>query len=159
MRRPGIETNILYKDESYAIVGAAMSVHSELGNGFYEAVYQEALEKEFILKAIPYKREVALPIYYKGTLLSNYYVADFICYDKIIVELKAVSSFSSEHKAQVLNYLKATNSALGLLINFGESRLKYDRLIRDNERSTNGTNRSTNGTKRSTNDTNRNECF
>jgi len=106
-----------------------MAVHKEMGCGFLEAVYQEALEQEFCFQRIPYKREVPLPIYYKGELLSKSYIADFVCYDKIIVELKAVSSLSSEHKAQVLNYLKAVNFELGLLINFGECKLKYERLI------------------------------
>ena len=123
---------ILYKDESYKIIGAAMTVHSELSSGFLEAVYQEALEKEFCLQQIPYRREVPLPIYYKGELLSKSYIADFICYDNIIVELKTASSISSEYKAQVLNYLKATKKELGLLINFGENKLKYERLIRAN---------------------------
>ena len=122
--------NILYKDESYKIIGAAMAVHKEMGCGFLEAVYQETIEKEFCIQCIPYKREVLLPIYYKGELLSKNYMADFVCYDKIIVELKAVSSLSSEHKAQVLNYLKAANFELGLLINFGESKLKYERLVK-----------------------------
>ena len=125
---------ILYKDESYKIIGAAMIVHGELSSGFLEAIYQEALEKEFRIQQIPYKREVPLPIYYKGELLSKSYIADFICYDNIIIELKAVSSLASEHKAQVLNYLKATNNELGLLLNFGESKLKFERLIRANSR-------------------------
>jgi GxxExxY protein len=125
-----MNTDILFKDESYNIIGAAMAVHNELGSGFLESVYQEALEKEFSFRCIPYKREIQLPIFYKGELLSKKYIADFICYDKIIVELKAVSSILSEHKAQVLNYLKATNMELGIIINFGESQLKSDRLIR-----------------------------
>ena len=131
--------NLLYKDESYKIIGAAMVVHKEMGCGFLEAVYQEALEKEFFFQSIPYKREVPLPIYYKGELLSKSYIADFVCYDKIVVELKALSSLSSEHKAQVLNYLKSADFELGLLINFGEYNLKYERLINKKE-STNSTN-------------------
>ena len=132
--------DILYKDESYKIIGAAMAVYNEIGCGFLEAVYQEALEKEFCFQSIPYKREVPLPIYYKGELLSKNYIADFVCYDKIIVELKAISSLASEHKAQVLNYLKAANFELGLLINFGECKLKYERFIKKRE-STNDTNK------------------
>ena len=107
-----------------------MNVYNEIGSGFLEAVYQEAFEKELHLQNIPYKREVSLPIYYKGELLSKKYIADFVCYHKIIVELKATSSLSSENKAQVLNYLKAAKFELGLLVNFGESKLKYERLIR-----------------------------
>ena len=121
---------ILYKDESYKIIGAAMVVHSEIGSGFLEAVYQEALEKEFCLQCVPYKREVPLPIYYKGELLTKTYIADFVCFDSIIVELKAASALTSEYKAQVLNYLKAAKFELGLLINFGESKLHYERLVR-----------------------------
>jgi len=113
-----------------------MTVHREMGCGFLEAVYQEALEKEFCFQSIPYKREVSLSIFYKGELLSKNYFVDFICYNKIIIELKAVSSLSSEHKAQVLNYLKAADFELGLLINFGEGKLKYERLI-NKRRSTN----------------------
>ena len=125
--------DILYKDESYKIIGAAMIVHNEIGSGFLEAVYQEALEKEFYLQDVPYKREVPLPIFYKGEMLSKTYIADFVCYDNIIVELKAVSFMSSEHKAQVLNYLKAAKFELGLLINFGESKLAYERLVREKD--------------------------
>jgi GxxExxY protein len=121
--------NILYKNESYRVIGAAMEVYNEIGSGFLEAVYQEALEKEFCFQNIPYKREVSFPIYYKGELLSKKYIADFVCYDKIVVELKAASSLSSEYKAQVLNYLKAAKLELGLLVNFGESKLKYERLV------------------------------
>jgi GxxExxY protein len=109
-----------------------MGVFNEIGSGFLEAVYQEALEKEFCLQNIPYKREVSFPIYYKDELLSKNYIADFVCYDKIIVELKAVSSLSSEHKAQVINYLKVAKLELGLLVNFGEGKLKYERLVRIN---------------------------
>jgi len=129
-----MKSKILFKDESYNIIGAAMCVHSGLGIGFLEAVYQEALEKEFCFRNIPYKKEVKLPIYYKGELLSKNYFADFICYDKIIIELKVVSSISSEHKAQVINYLKATNFELGILINFGERKLIHERIIREHSR-------------------------
>jgi len=109
-----------------------MTVYNEIGSGFLEAVYQEALEKEFCLQNIPYQREVMLPIYYKGEELSKKYIADFVCYNRIIVELKAISSLTSEHKAQVINYLKAAKFELGILVNFGESKLKYERLIRIN---------------------------
>lgn len=121
---------MLYPEESYSIIGAAMSVHRELGNGFLEEVYQEALEMEFKLKGIPYEREKLITITYKGKQLKKHYKADFVCYGKIIVELKALSELCSEHKSQVLNYLKATDMKLGLLINFGESSLEYERLVR-----------------------------
>ena len=119
----------LYQDETYKIIGAAIEVHKVLGCGFLEAVYQEALEKEFILQNIPFSREIVLPIYYKGQLLQKTYIADFVCFEKIIVELKSLSVLSSEHQAQVLNYLKATSYKIGLLINFGKRSLEYKRVI------------------------------
>ncbi len=118
------------KEQTYKIIGACMEVHRELGCGFLEAVYQEALEWEFKQQGIPYHREEPLPIYYKGNLLNKQYVADFICYDSIIVELKALSEFSNQHDAQVLNYLKATGNEIGLLVNFGTTSLEYKRLIK-----------------------------
>ena len=119
----------LYEEETYSIIGAAMTVHQELGYGFLEAVYQEALEKEFQLKNIQFKREIPLRIYYKNEPLEKCYIADFLCYDKIIVELKALSSITSEHLGQVMNYLKATKLKLGLIINFGKKSLEYKRII------------------------------
>ncbi len=115
-------------NETYKIIGAAMSVHSELGCGFLEAVYQEALEKEFIRKKIEYEREVTIPIYYKGEKLQTYYKADFICFGSIIVELKALQKYTNTEVAQVINYLKATNHKRGLLINFGTTSLQYKRI-------------------------------
>jgi GxxExxY protein len=126
-----INADYLYKEECYKIIGAAMEVHRQLGAGFLEAVYQEALEYEFIERKIPYKRESELPIFYKGRKMQKKYIADFVCYDKIIVELKALSALTTEHDAQVLNYLKATNMKLGLLINFGKPSLEFKRLIRE----------------------------
>lgn len=99
---------LVYKDEAYKIIGAAMAVHRELGAGFLEAVYQEALELELSDNNIPYQREVPLTILYKGNPLQKEYVSDFICFDKIIVELKAINSLEGIHEAQVINYLKAT---------------------------------------------------
>jgi GxxExxY protein len=121
---------LVYKEEVYRIVGAAMEVHRELGCGFLEAVYQEALETEFRIQQIPYQREVDLEIYYKEHLLKQYYKADFICYDRIVVELKALSALSSEHESQLLNYLKATGMTAGLLINFGWTSLQYKRMVK-----------------------------
>jgi GxxExxY protein len=92
---------LLYEEETYIIIGAAMAVHQELGNGFLEAVYQEALEKEFQIRNIPYKREVPITIYYKNEPLNKFYIPDFICFDKIVVELKALSVITSDHQAQV----------------------------------------------------------
>ena len=112
------------------IINACIEVHNELGNGFLETVYQEALEEEFKIQEIPYEREKLLPIIYKGKRLSKEYYADFVCYDSIIVELKAVTVLSKPHKAQVLNYLNAANLDIGLLINFGETSLKWDRITK-----------------------------
>ena len=123
--------NLLYEDETYLIIGAAMAVHQELGCGFLEAVYQEALEKEFMFKSIPYKREMPITIYYRNEPLNKRYIVDFICYDKIIVELKALSALTTEHQAQVLNYLTATRLKLGLLLNFGKPSLENKRIINE----------------------------
>jgi len=121
--------DLIYKEESYKIIGAAMEVHKELGPGFLEAVYQEALEIEFQKQGIPYEREKLLTIYYKGIKLKKRYSADFVCYDKIIVELKALSELLSKDEAQVLNYLKTTKHKLGLLFNFGSKSLQHKRLV------------------------------
>ena len=123
--------DLIYKEESYKIIGACMEVHKELGCGFLEAVYQEALEIEFKNQGIPYEREKELKIYFKGIELRKRYNADFICYDKIIVEVKALSALISDHEAQLLNYLKTTGYKLGLLVNFGEQSLKYKRMVRE----------------------------
>jgi len=118
------------EDLTGKIINACMEVHNELGNGFLEPVYQEALEKEFKIQNIKYEREKLLPIIYKGERLSKEYYADFFCFDEIIVELKAVSKLVKAHKAQVLNYLKAANKEIGLLINFGENSLKWERITK-----------------------------
>ena len=105
-----------------------MEVHKVLGCGFVEMVYQEALEEEFKKRNIPYEREKELLINYKGKILSKTFRADFICYDKIILELKAVNEFIDDHYAQIYSYLKASNMSLGILINFGKANLDYYRL-------------------------------
>ena len=120
---------LVYKDEAFKIIGAAMEVHKELGCGFLEPVYQEALEAELMMQQIPFEREKEIFITYKGMQLNKSYRADFICYDKIVVELKSVSELNNEHEAQVINYLKATGIKLGLLINFGKKSLDYKRLV------------------------------
>jgi GxxExxY protein len=122
-------SKIIYKDESYAIVGACMKVHRALGPGFLEAVYEEVVEKEFIIQKIPYKRQVQLNLYYEGVQLKKQYRADFVCYDSIIVELKAVTQIPSVFYAQLQNYLKCTNMELGMLINFGTPSLTYKRIV------------------------------
>jgi GxxExxY protein len=115
--------------QTYAIIGACMAVHSELGHGFLEAVYQEALTIELRERRIPFAREKPLPVTYRGALLDTHYKADFICYDAVIVELKALSGLDSAHDAQVINYLKATGIERGLLINFGTPKLQYKRFV------------------------------
>ncbi len=120
---------LLFKKESYAIIGAAMEVHRTLGKGFLESVYQESLGVELKKRQIPFSRDHLLELFYKGDKLSKYFVADFICFEKIVLELKSVSVLNSDHEAQVLNYLKATQMQLALLINFGASTLQYKRIV------------------------------
>ncbi len=121
---------IVYKEESYKIVGAAFKVYNTLGHGFLEAVYQEALEIEFQHQGIPYEREKELKIKYEDIELKQTYKADFVCFGKIIVELKAVSALDDAHRSQVYNYLHATGYKLGLLLNFGHSKeLEKERII------------------------------
>jgi GxxExxY protein len=122
-------SEIILKDESYNIIGACMAVHRELGCGFLEAVDQEALEEEFKLRNISYVREQLLSITYKGKLLNKKYQADFVCYDNIIVELKALSEINSTHQSQLINYLKASNIKLGLLVNFGQRSFETKRVV------------------------------
>ena len=119
---------LIYKEESYKIIGACMEVHNTLGCGFLEAVYQEALAIEFEKRGIPYVREPELSIEYKGIVLSKKFNADFICYDKIIVETKALTELLNVHQSQVINYLNITKFKLGILVNFGEENLNYIRL-------------------------------
>lgn len=121
-------SGILYKDESYLIIGAAMEVHKVLGCGFIEPVYQDALAVELSNRNIPFEKEKEITIAYKDTVLSKTFRADFICYNKIILELKAVSGFTDEHYAQIYSYLKASNMDLGILINFGNASLEYQRI-------------------------------
>jgi GxxExxY protein len=115
--------------ETFAIIGAAMEVHRELGHGFLEAVYQNALALEFAERGIPFRAEVELPIFYKGKRLACGYRADFICFEDILVETKALSGLTSADHAQVINYLKATRHRRGLLFNFGATSLETKRLV------------------------------
>jgi len=114
---------------TYNIIGAAMEVHKELGCGFLEAVYQEALAREFSTQEIPYKSQLVIEISYKGRSLNKKYQPDFICYEEIILEIKAISNLSGIEQAQLINYLKATGLRVGLLINFGAKSLEYKRLV------------------------------
>lgn len=112
-------TNIIYKEESYAIQGAIFEVYREMGCGFLESVFQECLEKEFSLRDIPFEPQSTTPIYYKGEKLKQKFTPDFICYNKIIVEIKAIKTTTEKHEAQVINYLNASKLKLGILANFG----------------------------------------
>ena len=122
--------SIIYKDESYAIMGACFEVYTEKGSGFLEQVYQECLEIELEMRGILFVPKQELALNYKGRPLKSKYVPDLLCHDKIIVELKAVKELADEHRAQVHNYLKATGHKLGLLVNFGHyPKLEYERIV------------------------------
>ena len=121
--------DLLFAEEIYNITGAAMDVQNELGTGFLEPVYQEALAIEMNARGIPFEREKELMIEYKGIILDKKYYADFVCYDDIIVELKAVDAIKNEHVAQVLNYLHASQKKLGYIINFGVKPLQRKRVV------------------------------
>jgi GxxExxY protein len=115
--------------QTHAIIGAAMEVHREFGPGFLEAVYQEALAIELADRGIPFQREIETPIYFKGHRLSPRYRADFLCYEGIVVELKAQSALTRHDEAQVINYLRATRLERSLLFNFGRPSLEFKRLV------------------------------
>ena len=116
--------------KTYKIIGVAMEVHRQLGHGFLEAVYKEAMAIELELQGIPFEKEKDLPIYYKGRLLNTSYRADFVCFDnEVIVEIKALSNLSGTEESQIINYLKAAKIENGLLINFGKKSLEYKRYI------------------------------
>lgn len=122
---------LIHADECYKIIGACFEVYREKGCGFLEAVFQECLGIEFRLQGIPFQSERVLRLEYKGTALTHGYVADFVCFDKVLVEVKAVSGLTDEHRAQVLNYLAATGYRLGLLVNFGHfPKLEWERIVR-----------------------------
>lgn len=119
---------LLFKDEVFRIIGAAIEVSKELSSGYLEAVYQEALEIEFIDNKIPFESQKRLEIHYKNRILEKEYIADFVCYGKIIVEIKAIKSITSIEEAQLLNYLKITGLPLGLIINFGGNKMEWKRF-------------------------------
>ena len=124
-------TEIIYKSESYAIIGACFEVYNEKGSGFLEPVYQECLGIELEYQAIPAIAKPSLTLSYRGRLLAQTYQPDYVCFEKIIVELKAASTLTEEHRAQLLNYLHATGFELGLLVNFGHyPKLEYERIAK-----------------------------
>ena len=121
-----------YRDEqTFAVIGAAMAVHRELGPGFLESAYGDALEMELSEQNIPFEREKLIHIYYKGKPIKTYYQADFVCYGNLIVELKTVDAIADIHKAQLIHYLKATKTNKGLLINFKSKSLQYERFVNE----------------------------
>jgi GxxExxY protein len=122
---------ILYKNEVFQIIGACMAVHSDKGNGFVEPVYQDCMEIELAHLDIPFKPQANFPIFHRGIQLKHSYTPDLLCYEHIIVELKATKTLADEHRAQVLNYLKVTGLQLGLLVNFGSyGLLEWERIIK-----------------------------
>jgi GxxExxY protein len=121
--------SLQHESETYKVIGACINVHKSLGNGFLESVYQEALEIEFNKQKIPFSKQRRLNILFDGKPLDKFFVADFVCYESIILEIKASRFLHSDNSSQVLNYLKATGLPVGLLINFGESSLKWKRFI------------------------------
>ncbi len=121
------DRELLMKDEVYGIVGAAFEVSNQLGCGFLEAIYQEALEMEFAERGIPFESKTTIRISYKGRILKNQYIADLLCHDQIIVEVKAIKAITGLEEAQLLNYLRATRLPVGLILNFGASHLEWKR--------------------------------
>ena len=123
-------SKLIHEEETYKILGACFAVYKEKGGGFLEAVYQECLAIEFELQGIPAKPQVLLPMSYKGRPLNKHYEADFVCYDRILVEIKAVSQLVDEHRAQIINYLNATGLKVGLLVNFGHfPKVEHERFV------------------------------
>lgn len=123
-------TKVLYAEESYAIIGACFNVYKEMGCGFLEPVYQECLEIEFTFQKLPFEAQKELQIQYRDQILNKTYKPDFLLFNKIIVEIKAVSKLTQEHRSQILNYLHATGFKLGLLLNFGHyPKLEYERFV------------------------------
>jgi GxxExxY protein len=120
---------LIFQELTEQIISACMEVHNNLGNGFLEAVYQEALEREFIERSIPYVREKEIQILYKGTPLNKKYYADFVCFEEIIVEVKAVSQGIEVYYSQLINYLTATKFRVGLMFNFGTPSLVWKRVV------------------------------
>lgn len=116
-------------EKTYKIIGAAIKVHKELGSGFLEGVYHEALEREFTTQEIPFRSQPVVEIKYKGKPLNKKYQPDFVCYNEIIVEIKALSGLTGNEEAQLINYLKATGIKVGLLINFGSKSLEHKRFV------------------------------
>ncbi len=121
---------LIYKSESYKVIGACMEVHNQLGPGFLEVVYKDALEVEFTNLMIPFTREKEYTVKYKETILPHRFCADFVVYEHIILEIKAASTLNEKHQAQALNYLSVSNEKLAIIVNFGEMVLNFQRLVK-----------------------------
>ncbi len=122
-------SELIYKEESYTIIGLCMEVHNHLGHGFSEVVYKDALEFEFYQNEILFQREREYPVFYKDMLLTHKFYADFVIMEKIILEVKCVTSIADEHIAQVINYLKVSKNKLGLIVNFARGKMEYKRIV------------------------------
>jgi GxxExxY protein len=122
-------SKLILEDETYKILGACIKVHKKLGNGFSESVYLEALAKELATSDIPFEQEKKLPVFYEGTRLDTYFVADFVCFETIILDIKSLAFINQNMKQQVLKFLKSTNLEIGYLVNFGEKNLTWKRYI------------------------------
>ncbi|MEO6718830.1 MAG: GxxExxY protein [Ferruginibacter sp.] len=122
-------SEIIYREESYTIIGKCMEIHNQLGHGFSEIVYKDALQMEFEESLILFEREKEYRVYYKGQLLEHRFYADFVAYDNIILEIKCVKTLTDEHVSQCINYLKVSNNKLALLINFARGKLEYQRIL------------------------------
>ena len=126
-----MKQKLLYEEEVFKIIGAAIEVHKELGPGFLESVYEEAMAIESRSKKIPYKAQVKIPVFYKSEKLNKEFIADYIAFNKIIVEFKCISKLTKLEEAQIINYLRATKLKIGLLINFGsQGKLEWKRFIK-----------------------------
>lgn len=121
--------DFILKEETYEIIGLCMEVHNNLGTGFLEIVYKDALEYEFQNRNISYQREQEYCVNYKGIILPHKFYADFVVFDNIVLEIKCASCIADEHVAQTINYLKVSKNKIALVVNFGETRLNYKRLI------------------------------
>lgn len=120
---------LLYEEESYKVIGSCLKVHKSLGNGFSEEVYHEALARELAKAGVPYEQGKKLDVFYDGVRLSNFFTADFVCFGKIIVEIRSIHALDESVKRQIINYLRSTRVEVGLLVNFGENSLCWQRFI------------------------------
>lgn len=122
-------SKLLFEEETFKVIGACINVHKKLGGGFMESAYHQALEKEFLKSNIPFEQQKKVSIYYDGELLNTFFIADFVCYDTVILEIKSVPNIQDQMKQQVVNYLKSSKIEVGMLINFGEKILKWKRFV------------------------------